>query len=355
MKNSVKIISLLLILVMALAAVSCGEKTVEYTLGMGVVTNDHDMAAGKAQNNSLVATVLLADGKIVSCRVDAAQNVATIAEDGSFTVTKLEKTKRELGNDYNMATYGKDTDNNGDGVVKEWFEQAEAFEKWCEGKTPAEVEALKTKAATQGAVGYQIADDDALLSAGCTIQVADFRDAVVKACKDDQAVKFTLSAKAEVKLGVAVNSSLDSSSAAATAEKDGAVNMYSDFAAAAVSDGKVVATVNDAVQPKITFKNNTDAPTFSFKATKRELKSEYNMAAYGSDNNGDGIVKEWFEQSAAFSAFVTGKTAAEIAAMKTQTVNDHQISVEEDLLKAGCTMQITGLSAVVAKAANNAR
>jgi len=356
MKNSVRIIALLLVAIMAIAAVSCTStpKTVEYTLGMGAVINDHDTKEGNAQVNCLVAAVVIADGKIVACRVDAAQNKAKINEDKTFEVTRI-ISKRELGKDYNMATYGQNLDNNGDGVVKEWFEQADAFEAWCVGKTPAEVEALKTKAATQGSVGYEIADDDALLSAGCTIQIADFRDAVVKACKDEYAVKFTLAADAAYTTGVAITSALDASSKAPEGDAAGAINMYSEFAASVVADGKIVATLNDAIQPKFAYTDAATAPTMTFKATKRELKSDYNMTAYGADNNGDGVVKEWFEQSAVFSSFCIGKTAAEVAALETQTVNNHEISTNEDLLKAGCTIQITGLKAIVAKACANAK
>ena len=79
------------------------------------------------------------------------------------------------------------------------------------------------------------------------------------------------------------------------------------------------------------------------------------MAAYGTPNVEGGTVKEWYIQSAAFSNYVVGKTAAEIAGMETTLVNNHYISVEADLLAAGCTMQITGICAVVATAINNAR
>ena len=50
-----------------------------------------------------------------------------------------------------------------------------------------------------------------------------------------------------------------------------------------------------------------------------------------------------------------GMTAAEIAAMTTQEAAGHQITTDAALLEAGCSMQITGLRDVVAKAANNAR
>ena len=87
------------------------------------------------------------------------------------------------------------------------------------------------------------------------------------------------------------------------------------------------------------------------------------MATYGQgmDNNGDGKVLEWYLQSAEFSKFVVGKTAAEVEAMATQTLeNDfgtsgYVISADEALLSAGCTIQITSIKAVVAEAVTNAR
>jgi hypothetical protein len=42
--------------------------------------------------------------------------------------------------------------------------------------------------------------------------------------------------------------------------------------------------------------------------------------------------------------------------MQTKTLeNGYQISADDALLTAGCTIQITGICAVVAQAANNAR
>ena len=82
------------------------------------------------------------------------------------------------------------------------------------------------------------------------------------------------------------------------------------------------------------------------------------MATYGAsmDNNGDGKVLEWYVQSEAFSKYVVGKTGTEVAAMQTKTLeNGYVISADEALLTAGCTIQITGITAVVAQAAANAR
>jgi hypothetical protein len=73
------------------------------------------------------------------------------------------------------------------------------------------------------------------------------------------------------------------------------------------------------------------------------------------DNNGDGKVLEWFEQSAIFSKHVVGMTADQVAGMTTKAVNGHDISSDNTLLSAGCTIQITGIKAVVAQSVTNAR
>ena len=340
-----RILAVLLCAVMVLAAVACAPAEKEYKLGMGVVVSMDSSKTGNAQVDATVATVVTdADGKIVACRIDVAQNKMTVT-DGAVDTAKTFETKMELGSRYGME--GK-VDNNGDGVMLEWDAQAKAFESFVVGKTGAEVAALQT----QEAGGHQIAVDQALLEAGCSMQITDFIAAVVKACKDDQAMNFKAVA-GSFTLGVAAKTTA-ASSTAATAEAEGSVQMYSDIACAVVADGKVIATLNDAIQPKIAITLAGEC-TPSFSATKRELKEGYNMAAYGAPNVEGGTVKEWYIQSAAFSNYVLGKTAAEIAGMETTLVNNHYISVEQALLDAGCTMQITGICAVVAQAANNAR
>lgn len=341
-----RIFAVLLCAVMVLAAVACAPAEKEYKLGMGVVVSMDSSKAGNAQIDATVATVVTdADGKIVSCRIDVAQNKMNVT-DGAVEATKTFETKMELGSRYGME--GK-VDNNGDGVMLEWDAQAKAFEAYVVGKTVAEVEAIKT----QEAGGHQIAVDEALLSAGCSMQITDFIAAVAKACKDEQGMTFKTAA--EFTLGVAAKTTVDSATKAATADADGLAAMYTDFACAVVADGKVIATLNDAIQPKITIDAAGEIVDKAFVGTKRELKEGYNMAAYGSDNDGDGRVLEWYVQSAEFSKYATGKTAAEIAALETKEVNAHLVSSDDALISAGCTMQITGIMAVVAQSANNAR
>jgi hypothetical protein len=79
------------------------------------------------------------------------------------------------------------------------------------------------------------------------------------------------------------------------------------------------------------------------------------MAKFGKPNVEGGTVKEWYVQTKAFENYVVGKTVAEVKAIETKVVNDHNIPVDEALLNAGCTMQITGICAVVAQSATNAR
>lgn len=331
--------------------VSCGASETDYKLGMGVVVSMESSKTGLAQVDATAAAVVTdADGKIVMCRIDVAQNKFDLTKDFATEAAKTFKTKMELGDDYNMAKFGKP--NVEGGTVKEWYVQTKAFENYVVGKTVAEVKAIETKVVND----HNIPVDEALLNAGCTMQITEFKDAVVKACEDAQGMSFKAVADTFT-LGIAAKTSIDSANKNATETEKGLIAMYSDFAASVVVDGKVVATLNDAIQPKISFNaaGEIAAEDKVFKATKRELKEDYNMAKFGKPNVEGGTVKEWYIQSEAFSKYVVGKTAAEIAGMQTKVVNEHHISTEQALLDAGCTMQITGICAVVAQSATNAR
>ena len=101
-------------LVMSLVLVACGGPTeAEYKFGMGVVTSLESSKTGNAQVDATVAAVVTdAEGKIVACRIDVAQNKAALA-DGVATVPTTFKSKMEKGDEYGMA--GK-VDNDGNGV-----------------------------------------------------------------------------------------------------------------------------------------------------------------------------------------------------------------------------------------------
>ena len=183
----------------------------------------------------------------------------------------------------------------------------------------------------------------------------DFMEAVYKACTDEQGFKFET--EKEFTVGVAADS-FDDGSSNATAEADGVVKMYTDFAGSVIVEGKIVASINDAIQPNVKFNTAGEITTKEYKGTKRELKEGYGMAGnqWSSDNNGDGVILEWDAQAKAFEAYVVGKTAQEVKDMPTKTLeNGYVISSEDALLKAGCTIQITAIKAVVAKSVSSAR
>lgn len=86
--------------------------------------------------------------------------------------------------------------------------------------------------------------------------------------------------------------------------------------AAVVTDasGKIVSCRLDVARNKMNVTDGVVDTEQTFK-TKMELGSDHGMAGnpYSSDNNGDGKVLEWNEQSAAFSNYAAGKTADEVA------------------------------------------
>ena len=357
-----KIIASVLALTMALGLAACGAKEqapaasapaasapaasapaaaaeATYKLGMGVELSTASSKENNAQVDATFAAVVLDEaGKIVKCRIDVAQNKMDVTG-GAVDTAKTFKTKMELGSEYGMAGI---IDNNGDGVMLEWDAQAKAFEAYVEGMTAADVLAIET----QEANGHFIAVDEALLTAGCSMQITDFVTAVAKACEDKWAVEFTTAD--EFVLGVAAVSDA-SESTAASADADGVAKLYSEFGAAVVgADGTILAALNDATQPKISVDTNGAILAADYKGTKRELGDAYGMVAYGA------AIAEWDAQAAAFSAFTTGMTAADVRGIETKT-NDHGYAVPADeTLYASCTMQITGMMEVIARAADYA-
>ena len=343
-----KILALLLALCMVFALCACGssEPAAEdaapaedagaegtYTLGLGVVSNFDSSAAGNAQIDTTFAAIVTdADGKIVSCRLDVAQNKMNVA-DGLVTTGNEYPTKMEKGTDYGMAPVSS--------IGAEWDAQAQAFEEFVVGKTVDEVVALET----QESNGHQVAVDETLF-AGCTMDIVDFKAAVEKAGSDAWAVTFTTADA--FTLGVAAITD-DADSTAPTADADGVVKMYTEFGAAVVgADGTILAALNDAIQPNITVDPAGEIVATEYKGTKRELGADYGMAPVSA------IGVEWDAQSAAFSQFVVGKTADEVAALETQESNGHNVAVDETLY-ASCSMDITGMMAVISTAANYAR
>lgn len=330
MKKLLCVILSVLMILPAFVFAGCG-KTETLKFGLGVYTNvskasdateDTD-GQGKVAIAAAAVTVDAA-GKIVACALDTADITVSYTADGKAIANDGFKTKYEQGAGYNMVAYG--------GATKEWFEQADAFEGVVAGKTLDEVKALVAEA-DKGT--------EEVINAGCTIMINEFVLAIEKAYNNAAASDAT--AAHTLKLGAHTEQSAKD----ATEDKEGQNQIETTFFAAAVdADGKVVAASSECVQVKFTF-DAKGASTYDLSKTvlgKKEQGAAYGMSAYGTDLNGDGTVKEWFEQAAAFDAACIGKTAAEIASLMAD--NNYGTA---DLQSAGCTILVNGFVKAASK------
>ena len=343
-----KILAMLLLVCMVFAMAACGQQAApaekpaeapaeapaevpaeapaaEYKLGMGI---DMKMSEEKAQIDATTAAVVLdADGKIVAVKIDVAQNKMDVT-DGLVDTEATFETKKELKEKYGMSGIGK----------VEWYLQVAALEEFLIGKSVEEIEGIELVED-----GEHMVFADETLKASCSISVEEIKNAVVKACKDEQGMSFT--ADGAFKLGLAIISNAKDSTAA-TAEEDGTVKMYSEYAAAVVGeDGKILAAVTDATQPNIKIDAEGAVVETSYRDTKRALKEDYGMSGIGK--------VEWYLQAAEFEKFAVGKTAEEIRGEALVQDGEHMVFADETL-KASCSISVSGMVEVMAKAADNA-
>ena len=325
MKKLLCIIISILMIASTLLFVGCNKdanddnkNTPALKFGMGVYTtvstasNAEADVEGQGKATVTVAAVLLdANGKVVACQLDTADNTVKYTSEGKAIANDAFKTKYEAGTDYNMKAYG--------GAAKEWFEQADAFESVVVGKTINEIKAL----VAEGDKGTS-----EVITAGCTIMIADFVNAIEKAIAN--VTDSNATANNTLKLGVYTEQTCKD----AEEEKEGQNKLETTvFAAAVDANGKVVAATSDCVQINFTFDAN-GASTYDLTkavSSKREAGDSYGMKAYG------GAAKEWFEQADAFNAACVGKTASEI----TSLMGDDNYG-NADVKTAGCTVLVNG-------------
>lgn len=328
-----KVFSAVLSVLMLLSVVSlagCGKaKTLKFGMGIYSYTEDATNADGDTNGegeavHTAAAVLLNADGKIVKCVIDSADVTAAYTSEGKAVAAAEFKTKYELGSDYGMVAYG--------GAKKEWYEQVDAFVSVAEGKTIDEVKALV-------ADGGKGTED--VITAGCTIGVSDFVSALENAVKN--AVESDATADDTLNLGIVSAAEAKD----ATEDADGSNEVSTTVVAAVVKDSKVVVSYSDVVSANFTFntKGESTAAESGVITTKRQAGANYGMAQYGTDLNGDGTVKEWNEQAAAFDEALKGKTADEISALAV----DSGYGVES-LQTAGCTINVSDMVKAAVKA-----
>lgn len=302
--------------------------------GLGIVTSiassaDAGEKDGLAQTDSTVAAVLVdAQGKIVACKIDAAQTKINFSAEGKI-VTPLDtvfKTKQEKKEEYGMKKAS--------GIQKEWNEQADAFAAYVTGKTLAEVKGI--------ALNEENRPADAELSSSVTIHVNDLIAAVEKAVSNAQ----DLGAKSGDKLGLGIVTTIDKSTDAA-ADKDGLAQAYSTYTAVSFgADGKITSSIIDASQSNVNY--NASGKLTTDKNTEVKTKNELGEA-YGM-KKASGIKKEWNEQAAAFAAYVKGKTLDEVKgiALKEGAPADAELA-------SSVTVHVTDFITVIEKAAQDAK
>lgn len=286
-----------------------------------------ETADGAAKYDITLAAVTVdSNGVIVSCVIDSVPATVKFNASGAILsdLAMAVPTKDELGADYGMVAWG--------GAIAEWDKQVAAVAKYAEGKT---VEQLKN-----GDIDMTTgkAKDGTDLASSATIYLAGYVYAIEAAVNNAK----SLGAQAGDKLVLTTLNSVKSS-ANATAEKNGTVQLDSDIVAMTVNNGVITSCYIDAVQAKVSFdaagQITTDltAPV----KTKNELGADYGMVAWG------GAIAEWNTQAAAFASYVTGKTAAEVAGI---SVTESTKPADGTDLSASVTIAIGGFQALIAKA-----
>ncbi|MBR5519465.1 MAG: hypothetical protein IKU55_01985 [Clostridia bacterium] len=301
--------------------------------GLSVSTNISDSvsatadAAGAAKYDVTVAAVLVDDnGVIVSCVIDSIPATVNFNAAGEITadLAMSVPTKNEMGDSYGMVAWG--------GAIAEWDAQVAAVAEYAVGKTVDELKNGDIDMTTGKA------KDGSDLSSSATIYLAGYVYAIEAAVNNAQ----HLGAKAGDELVLATLNSV-SGSTSATAEKAGTAQLDADITALTKADGKITSCYIDSLQAKVSF-DTTGAITTDLSAavqTKNELGEAYGMVAWA------GAIAEWDAQAASFAAYVTGKTAAEVAGI---AITETTKPADGSDLASSVTIAIGGFQALIAKA-----
>ena len=307
-----------------------GDGETPLKTGLAVSTKISDSVSATAEKEgsaaydiTIAAVTVDENGVIRSCKIDSVPATVKFDITGAIItdLTAPVQTKNELGANYGMVAWG--------GAVAEWDAQVAALCNFAIGKT---VEELKTGAVSES--GYAPEGTD--LASSATIYLGGYVNAIEAAVNN---AKYLGAVDGDELKLVTVNSVASSTSA--TAEKEGTVQLDANIAVVTVKDGIITSCIIDAVQAKISF-NASGAITTDLTApvaTKNELGEGYGMKAWG------GAIAEWNEQAASFAAYVTGKTAAEVAGI---AVTEGKPADAD--LAASVTIKIGDFQSLIAKA-----
>jgi hypothetical protein len=142
------------------------------------------------------------------------------------------------------------------------------------------------------------------------------------------------------RLGMGVSLNTDSS-------KTGNAQVDSTFAAVVTdAEGKIVAVKLDVAQNKMDITDGQVDTEKEFK-TKVELGDDYNMVKFSD------AVAEWYDQAAAFEAYVIGKTADEVGGIETVLNDSGHTVVTDETLYASCSISVKDFIEAIVKACND--
>ena len=298
-----KIISLVLCLMMIISCIpATAEEAAAVKTGLSFTTNLTSSKDGQAQANvSITAVTVDENGVITQCVIDVIQGKVKFDETGKITSDKAAEvsSKQELKDGYNMRGASS--------IKAEWFEQANAFAAYCVGKTAEQLQAIALN--EQG----QAVD----IVASCTLTVDEFLPSVVDAVAKAE----HRGAKAGDLLKLTQVSTI-SKSKDATETADGQAQVYTHVGMFTVNGDVITSAYIDAVQATVKFSaegkitSDLTAPVL----TKNELKEGYGMKGISP------IGKEWYEQTAAFCAFITDKTLNDAIAVAANPAESDVIS-----------------------------
>ena len=293
---------------------SVGKSTSAAADAEGIADYDVTVAAVNVDEN----------GVITACYLDSIGASVKFGADGVITsdITASVLTKNELGDSYGMKAYG--------GATYEWYEQAAALANYAVGKTVEELRA--------GAVNEAGKAADADLASTATIYLGGYVAAIEAAVANAQ----NLGAQAGDELKVAVLAGLTDSKSA-DAENAGNAQLNVDVAAITMNGETITSCMIDSVQAKVAFGADgvISSDVTAAVQTKNQLGEAYGMKAYA------GAKYEWNEQAANFAAYVTGKTAADVAGI---AIDEGTKPTDADL-STSVTIAIGGFMALIAKAA----
>lgn len=336
MKRFLMLLSLLMVSVLL---VGCGAKqktdvnspvkTGFAAIASADKSTDATVEAGLAQSDlSLVSVAVDKNGKITKCLIDGIQTKINFSDTGKI-ITDLDtrvKTKTELGTDYGMKKASS--------IGKEWSEEAAFLANYVVGKTIAEVKGIAVNAN-----GVATASE---LSSSVTISISGYINAIDKAVSNAQ----ELGAKAGDKLGMGAVTNIAKSTDAGDAE--GLAQSYSIYAIVTFdADNKISSCIIDGSQVNVNFttKGVISSDLKAEYKTKNELGYNYGM------KKASTIGKEWFEEAAAFSKYVVGKTVDEV---KNISVSETDVPTDNEL-KSSVTVSIGDFVDAIEKAEANSR